>query len=50
MESVEEICDHIALINKSKTILEGPIKNIKQEFSSDCYKIKIRNNVNIINL
>ena len=26
MESVEEICDHIALINNSKTILEGPIE------------------------
>ena len=25
MESVEEICDHIALINKAQTILEGPI-------------------------
>ena len=26
MESVEEICDHIALINKSKTILERAYK------------------------
>ena len=30
MESVEEICDHIALINKSKTILEGKIENIRE--------------------
>ena len=44
MESVEEICDHIALINKSKTILEGPIKKIKKDFSSSYFKVKIENN------
>jgi len=44
MESVEEICDHIALINKSKTILEGPIKKIKKDFSSNYFKVKIENN------
>ena len=44
MESVEEICDHIALINKSKTILEGPIKKIKKDFSSNYFKVKIEHN------
>tara|TARA_X000001036_G_C20623142_1_gene783954 strand:+ start:155 stop:1051 length:897 start_codon:yes stop_codon:yes gene_type:complete len=42
MESVEEICDHIALINKSKTILNGPIEDVKQQFSSNCYKVEIQ--------
>ena len=42
MESVEEICDHIALINKSKTIIEGPIKRIKEEFTNNSYKVKIK--------
>jgi len=41
MESVEEICTHIALINKSKTILEGSISNIKESFSSQEYKITL---------
>jgi ABC-2 type transport system ATP-binding protein len=41
MESVEEICTHIALINKSKTILEGSISNIKESFSSQEYKINL---------
>jgi ABC-2 type transport system ATP-binding protein len=39
MESVEEICDHIALINKSKTILEGPIEEIKKQFANNTYEV-----------
>ena len=39
MESVEEICDHIALINKSKTILEGPIGEIKEQFTNNSYEV-----------
>jgi len=39
MESVEEICDHIALINKSQTILEGPIAEIKKQFTNDSYEV-----------
>ena len=39
MESVEEICDHIALINKSKTILEGPIAQIKKQFTNNSYEV-----------
>lgn len=39
MESVEEICNHIALINKSETILEGPIEKIKEQFTNNSYEI-----------
>ena len=39
MESVEEICDHIALINKSQTILEGPIEQIKEQFINNSYEV-----------
>ena len=48
MESVEEICDHIALINNSKTILEGPIAKIKDDFKDDTYELIIDSN-NLIN-
>lgn len=44
MESVEEICDHIALINNSKTILEGPIEKIKNDFKDDSYEIILDTN------
>ena len=43
MESVEEICDYIALINKSKTILEGTIESIKQQFTNNNYEVVIKN-------
>jgi len=39
MGSVEELCDHITLINKSKNILEGQIDNIRREYKSDIYEI-----------
>jgi ABC-2 type transport system ATP-binding protein len=39
MESVEEICDHIALINKSKKILDGPIVEIKHKYKSNIFEI-----------
>lgn len=43
MESVEEICDYIALIDKSKTILEGKINNIKKQFTNNNYEVITRN-------
>ena len=35
MESVETMCDDIALINNSKKIIEGPIKDIKLSFKNN---------------
>jgi len=39
MESVEEICDSIALINKGKKVLEGPLQEIKNQFRSGLYDL-----------
>lgn len=39
MEQVEEICDHIALVNKGKKILDGTVKQIKQEFKEHLFSI-----------
>jgi len=39
MSSVEEICDYIALINKSKKILDGSIDSIRKTYASDIYEI-----------
>ncbi len=39
MESVEELCDHIALINKSKKILEGKVSDIKRKFKSNTFEV-----------
>ena len=39
MEQVEEICDHIVLMNKGKKILDGTVKNIRQEFKKNLFRI-----------
>lgn len=40
METVEDLCDHIALIDKSKKILEGSKKQIKQTYRSNTYIVE----------
>lgn len=44
METVEALCDHIALINKSKKILEGPKKQVKEQFRSNTFVVEHRGN------
>ncbi|RZK51460.1 MAG: ABC transporter ATP-binding protein, partial [Pedobacter sp.] len=39
MESVEELCDSIALINKSKKILDGSVDEIKATYRNNTYWI-----------
>ncbi len=42
METVEDLCDHIALINKSKQILEGTKKQVKAQYKSNTYTVTHR--------
>jgi len=42
MASVEELCDHIALIEKGKNILEGNIDEVRARFKPDTYELKFR--------
>lgn len=39
MASVEELCDHIALIDRSKKILDGKVKEIKNQYRSNAYSV-----------
>lgn len=41
MEQVEEICEQIALINKGKIILNGRVKDIKQQFKQNLYSVEL---------
>jgi ABC-2 type transport system ATP-binding protein len=41
MESVEELCDHIALIHKSKKILDGKLTDIKKAYKNSTYEIAL---------
>jgi ABC-2 type transport system ATP-binding protein len=40
MESVEELCDYIALINKSKVVLSGATKQIREQYKSNTYLVE----------
>jgi len=46
MASVEEVCDNIALINKSNKILDGKVADIKNQFKSNVFEIIFDGNFN----
>ncbi len=41
MESVEELCDHIALIHKSNKLIEGKLTDVKREFRTHHFEVGI---------
>lgn len=41
MESVEEMCDYIALIHKSNKIIEGKLEDVKRQYRSNTFQIGI---------
>jgi ABC-2 type transport system ATP-binding protein len=47
MESVEELCDNITLINKSKTILEGNVAEIRRTWAANEYDLIFDGDVKI---
>ncbi|GHB78374.1 ABC transporter ATP-binding protein [Persicitalea jodogahamensis] len=40
METVEELCDYIALIHRSKKVLDGPKKQIKEQFKTNTFFVE----------
>jgi len=40
MEQVEEICDHIVLVNLGKKILDGTVQEIKQQYKENIFSIE----------
>jgi ABC-2 type transport system ATP-binding protein len=49
METVEDLCDHIALINKSKKILEGSKKQVKEEYRTNTFLVEHHGSFNLSN-
>jgi ABC-2 type transport system ATP-binding protein len=47
MESVEELCDNITLINKAKTILEGNVDDIRKQWAGNEYDIVLDGDVTL---
>jgi ABC-2 type transport system ATP-binding protein len=46
MESVEELCDDIALIHKSNKVLDGKLVDIKRQYKINTYEVGVRSNNN----
>jgi len=40
MASVEELCDHIALIDNSRKVLDGNVKAVKKQYATNTFEIK----------
>ncbi|NDW11024.1 ABC transporter ATP-binding protein [Dysgonomonas sp. 520] len=41
MESVEELCDHITLINKSQAVLQGKVSDIRSRYRQHIFRVKV---------
>ncbi|MBS0011747.1 MAG: ATP-binding cassette domain-containing protein [Bacteroidales bacterium] len=47
MASVEEMCDHISLIDRAKSILQGSVGKIREEWAANEYDVVLRGNISI---
>lgn len=41
MESVEELCDHIALIHKSNKLIEGRLEDVKRQYRTNTFEVGV---------
>ena len=46
MEQVEEICDHIILMNKGEKILDGSVSGVKQQFKENLFAVGVEGTAN----
>lgn len=44
MESVEEMCDYIALIHKSNKLIEGKLEDVKRQYRKNTFQVGIMTN------
>jgi len=40
MEQVEEICDHIILVNKGQKLLDGTVQAVKQQYKENIFRVE----------
>ena len=49
MEQVEEICDHIILLNKGQKILDGTVKEVRNQFKENLFALSLEGeNANLL--
>jgi ABC-2 type transport system ATP-binding protein len=47
MEQVEEICDHIVLMNKGRKILDGTLREVQQDFKENVFSIELNDSFDL---
>jgi ABC-2 type transport system ATP-binding protein len=48
MGSVEELCDHITLINNAETLIEGPIEKVRNDYRSNTFEVVFEGSPNLL--
>ena len=48
MESVEELCDYMALIHEANKLLDGKVSEIKRDYKSNTYEVGLESEDNDI--
>lgn len=48
MESVDLLCDYVAMINKSYKVIDGPVQEIKRNARPNIFSVKLIKNENIL--
>jgi ABC-2 type transport system ATP-binding protein len=49
MDTVEELCSHVVLIDKAKKVLDGSTKDIRNQFKSHRYSVETKEPINFSN-
>src|SRR5690606_27909036 len=44
MESIELLCDYIAMINKSHKVIDGPVQEIRRNARTNLFAVKLQTN------
>ncbi len=47
METVEDLCDHVVMINKSQKVLEGSKREVKETYKTNAYTVEHRGSFSI---
>ena len=48
METVEELCTHIALINKSRKVLDGSVSQVRKSFKTNIYQLEYAGDASVL--
>ena len=50
MSSVEEICDHITLIDRSRNVLSGPVDEVRRRHGGNVFRIDFAGDLSALDL